>query len=599
MINLFNLCLLNNSKMKQASISSRATILCFVFSLALVNLSAAAIHYVKEGGTGGGTSWADASGDLQGMIFTAVAGDQVWVAAGLYKPTTTTDRNFTFFLNDDVLIYGGFPNSGNPNFGDRDWTTHQTILSGDLLGDDDQQPIATDASTNSGIGDNSYTVVTGSGNSSTTVLDGFIITSGNANTYNPFPSPTARGGGMIIIGGAPTIVNCNFSGNAAPSIGGGGLYVTDSVNSLVRGCSFVGNLGYSGGGIFTSFASNLELDSCTFTNNLAYGNAGGGLACLSANPILIDCFFNGNSANLNGGGIVNENSAPTITRCSFDNNVTFDSTGGGGGIHNNGSFPVINESSFTNNSAPLSVGGGMMNELGASPTLINCLFRSNTVSQTGGAIFNDSSSLMLTNCSFSGNTGNIGNGLFNSRSSSTSINNCIFWGNDSSEMSNDSSTLNIENSIVEGGCPTGAVCTDVQNEDPLFTSFTDLHPLPCSPALDGGDNAAISSVNDLDGNIRKVDATAAGMPIVDIGAYELQSDISLPSTWTGLGDGVLWSDPSNWSDGYVPQPCREVVVGGGTTTIPAGFKAVGKTLNIAVGSILEMAPSATMDIENN
>jgi hypothetical protein len=67
--------------------------------------------YVQAGGSGTGSSWADASGDLQAMVNASASGDQVWVAAGTYKPTTGTARTISFQMKEGVAIYGGFAGS--------------------------------------------------------------------------------------------------------------------------------------------------------------------------------------------------------------------------------------------------------------------------------------------------------------------------------------------------------------------------------------------------------------------------------------------------------------------------------------------------------
>jgi len=61
------------------------------------------IRYVKPtaSGTGNGTSWADASGDLQAMI-NATGINQVWVANGTYT------LGATLSMKNGVAIYGGF-----------------------------------------------------------------------------------------------------------------------------------------------------------------------------------------------------------------------------------------------------------------------------------------------------------------------------------------------------------------------------------------------------------------------------------------------------------------------------------------------------------
>jgi hypothetical protein len=69
---------------------------------------------VKSGATGAnnGSSWANAYPNLQAALTAAVNGDEIWVAAGIYKPTLTTTagdaRTATFQLKNGVELYGGF-----------------------------------------------------------------------------------------------------------------------------------------------------------------------------------------------------------------------------------------------------------------------------------------------------------------------------------------------------------------------------------------------------------------------------------------------------------------------------------------------------------
>ncbi|MCB9336498.1 MAG: right-handed parallel beta-helix repeat-containing protein [Lewinellaceae bacterium] len=332
------------------------------------------------------------------------------------------------------------------------------------------------------------------------------------------------------------------------------------------------------------------LDGFTISGGHSNDNGGGGMLNDHASPTVVNCNFTGNSSTNGGGGILNSFSSPVLTNCIFTGNS---STNGGGGILNSFSSPLLTNCIFTGNSS--TYGGGMANKDSSLPVLINCAFSGNTATQKGGGINNYfSSSSTLTNCTFSGNTANTSGGsvFVTSAILPSPVTNCIFWGNNSELLDNGSAV--VDYSIVEGGF-TG---TGNLDEDPLFTSPTDLRPLPCSPALDMGSNAANTSTIDLDGSPRKVNATGIGTTTIDMGAFELQSNITLPSTWTGLGDGTLWSDPANWSDGFVPQPCRDVVIPAGTVTIPAAFNAKGKTLDVVTGALLEVAPTARMDIKN-
>ncbi|MDR1792662.1 MAG: hypothetical protein LBR36_04375, partial [Bacteroidales bacterium] len=56
--------------------------------LATVSLKSQPIRYVSQTGSGimDGSSWADASPDLQAMINASIPGEEVWVKEGTYVP---------------------------------------------------------------------------------------------------------------------------------------------------------------------------------------------------------------------------------------------------------------------------------------------------------------------------------------------------------------------------------------------------------------------------------------------------------------------------------------------------------------------------------
>ena len=89
------------------------------------------------------TSWATSTSDLQGAINSLPeTGGEVWVAAGLYLPTTSDGRGVSFAMRNNVAIYGGFagyetslsnrpsvnPNLGAPTVG----APSSSTLSGDI-----------------------------------------------------------------------------------------------------------------------------------------------------------------------------------------------------------------------------------------------------------------------------------------------------------------------------------------------------------------------------------------------------------------------------------------------------------------------------------
>jgi predicted outer membrane repeat protein len=281
----------------------------------------ARIIYVDADANGAddGRSWADAYNYLQDAIADANSSidvNQVWVAEGIYGPDQnsadpkgSSDRTATFQLVSGVTIKGGYAGFGQPDPNARDVDAYETILSGDLNGDDG--PNFT------GNGDNSYHVVTGNGTDDTAVLGGFTITGGNANG----PAPSDRGGGMSNEWGGPTVTDCTFSLNSASNCGAG-MYNYFSGVIAISGCGFRDNsAGYDGGAIF-NWISEPILTNVVFSGNTAGGN-GGGMFTNHGYGTLSNCTFSENSADVYGGGIYNAKlyGEVVLTNCIFWGNV--------------------------------------------------------------------------------------------------------------------------------------------------------------------------------------------------------------------------------------------------------------------------------------
>ena len=151
-----------------------------------------------------------------------------------------------------------------------------------------------------------------SGEGPETVLSGFVITGGNANT---FPDD-ARGGGMFNDeSSSPAVTNCSFSGNSA-IIQGGGMGNLVNSSPTVTNCTFSGNSGSQGGGMYNA-DSTPTVANCSFSGNTALGPAthGGGMNNFNSSPTVTNCTFSGNSATTNGGGMSNSGgSSPTVAR---------------------------------------------------------------------------------------------------------------------------------------------------------------------------------------------------------------------------------------------------------------------------------------------
>jgi predicted outer membrane repeat protein len=328
------------------------------------------IRVTTTGATSGtcGDTWVSAC-DLQYALTTvAVSGDEIWVAQGTYKPTTGTDRAATFQLKNGVALYGGFA-GWEISRDQRDWTRHETILSGDLNGDDV-------GFTNNG--ENSYHVVTGSGTDATAILDGFTVMGGNANGS----SPDDLGGGMYNNNGSPTLANVIFSRNSA-SYYGGGMANTSSSPSLTN-VTFSGNSAGGGGGMSCDDDGSPTLANVTFSGNSA--GWGGGMYIRKCNLRLYNGTFSGNSASYRGGGISANAALRWRSSLGLDNVVfsgnTADDRGGGiniSALKELGHVSVrLRNVTLSGNSASYRGGGMAILGEGASASLANSILWGNT-----------------------------------------------------------------------------------------------------------------------------------------------------------------------------------------------------------------------------
>ena len=344
------------------------------------------------------SSWTD-SCELQTAINLAQAGDEIWVGAGTYKPTSGADRAASFVLKAGVAVYGGFTGTETLRE-ERSWGTNETILSGEI-GDPNQ------------TSDNSYHVVTTIGAPSTTVLDGFIIRDG----YTVLQDPNVRGGGVFNQAGSMATFQNLLIQNNHSVIDGGGMYNHASYPSLVH-VTFINNTANSLGGGMANKLSNPSLTDVDFFGNTA--GYGGGMYNDASNPSLVNVEFVGNSSSLNGGGMTNWlGSAAHLTNVTFQDNTT---GGMGGAIFNYASSPVFETGSITGSSAV--DGGAIYNypyqTTGSNMVLTGVTISNNTAtSGNGGAIYNWSSNPILTDVEISENHATSGKGgaIFNDSSS--------------------------------------------------------------------------------------------------------------------------------------------------------------------------------------
>jgi hypothetical protein len=313
------------------------------------------IVYVKKGGSGNGSSWANAYPNLADVLIVAKTMsscgkiDTIYVAGGTYYPEyvanfdntvpSTDKRDNAFVLIEGVKIYGGFSKDATnaTTFADRqplsEDAEYKTILSGDLK-----------VPNNSA--DNAYHVVVGVGTlTSVTVLDGFTITGAYAD-------------------GVGTTSKIEVDGKSLPRGFGGGIALVSSASPILRNLLIVDNKTERGGGIFISYSSP-KITGVRISGNHATFR-GGGIFNSSSASVITNTLISGNLAGVygsgegTGGAIFIENAlayAPILTNVTIAGNYAFLSGGGintfqsGSGSNNNGNTRIRN-SIIYGNSAP-------------------------------------------------------------------------------------------------------------------------------------------------------------------------------------------------------------------------------------------------------
>ena len=479
-----------------------SSLLCLVL---VCTASKPAIIYVRSDALpgGNGQTWATAYNDLVTALNAAQSGDELWVAAGTYKPTTGANRSSFFALKADVSIYGGFIGIETTR-NQRDWLANHTVLSGDI------------GVTNDPF-DNCYHVVIGADNA---LLDGFIIAYGCADGL---ASADQCGGGLYNAYCSLAVRNCSFVDNYADYYGGG-LY-NERCCLTMTNCVFSGNSAYDGGAMYNDEA-NVMVTNCTFMGNSAYFS--GAISNYGGDPGFDGCTFFENSASCYGGAAANWESNAALTQCTSRNNIAFD---GGGAIYNDNSNPMITNCTFTANSA---YDGGAISNYKGIPAILNCQFVGNHADRFGGAVDNVTSNSRVINCTLIANYAGVsGGGVGNDRSSPVLVNS-ILWANSSPDRAQISSSADVTYTDIQGGWPgTGNInshplCVRMPSAGPdgvwgtQDDDYGDLRLQASSPCVDAGDNSAVPSeiVTDFDGNPRIWDGNGDGQSRVDMGAYE-------------------------------------------------------------------------------
>ena len=367
------------------------------------HLDAGRIRYVKPDGTGDGTSWEKASGDLQKMIDELAAVDasgEVWVAAGEYRPTTQiidgVQYAASFRMRDGIDVYGGFAGTETSKAdrlkGDMPWIyTNETVL----LGADYENNTAAWANNQWNVTSSSRHVVWFAPMSgeedfkSVTVLDGVTIKGGAANGGEGLTDFATDKGGGVYMGLNATLQNSIVTENTSKG-NGGGVYV--NAGRVVSSLIYNNSAATDGGGVFVSGAG-LVLRSM-ITDNSAKNGAGVYLdknndeypeeyLILSTSVISNNTALENGAVYCNAGGVLLQN---TIVNndCPSSVDASNPNSSQTGGLYINKYAFVINSVLWNNSINKIDV---PMYALGA--TADNVCFYNNAISGTSNAVWNN------------------------------------------------------------------------------------------------------------------------------------------------------------------------------------------------------------------
>lgn len=415
---------------------------------------------------------------------------------------------------DDAIAFGGIFTDRTPDV--------ITLTSGQLTISDDLSIFGTGTSYLTVSGKNASPVFEISGLGTGVSINGLAIASGSIKVNRS----------SIL-----SLSKSSVSGNTAAS----GIS-----NSGILSLTYTSVFGNTQGGIYNG-------GTLSLTNSSVYGNTGG------------STIFNGNTA---GGGIFNDSSSGKTGTLSLTNSsVSGNTANDGGGIYNQGGTLSLTNSTVSGNRA--TSGGGIFNGNDAgygfgSATLTNSTISGNTALEDGGGIYNDTAyvgdnSLTLISTTINNNTadsdgdgtGN-GGGLFSSSDSSVNVkvSNTIIAGNFDKSTSGDihpdvsGGLIDSGNNLIGNNTGSTAfttstlVGTSASPIDPKLgllqnnggATFTQAL-LAKSPAIDAGNNSLVTTGVTTDQRGTRFNRIFNG--VVDIGAYEVQSPITLPPVNTG------------------------------------------------------------------
>ncbi|MEP7357073.1 MAG: hypothetical protein ABI847_07525, partial [Anaerolineales bacterium] len=251
--------------------------------------------------------------------------------------------------------------------------------------------------------------------------------------------------------------------------------------------------------------------------------------------------FAGNSATKGLGGAISATGGLSLGGARFEGNSA---TGSGGALALDGGPVQITSTLFLANQAAAG-DGGALRVRGAGTTLTNLVLVGNQAGSEGGAFFVDNAGASLTQITAVNNTAVVSGSVLFVQSSGLQFANSVVWQNGPGAIGRQASGFSFTFNLGDAGISN----TGNLSGDPLFVrlpnpgdgnwatladnDYGDLRLTRASRAIDSGNNTLLpaNTPTDLGGQPRRVDIAAVAdtgvgpAPIVDMGAYEFQSQI--------------------------------------------------------------------------
>ena len=378
------------------------------------------IRYVKVDGTGKGTSWDDAMGDIQDAI-NSLADDkgtkgEVWVAKGTYTVTKLIDQQdspTSLLMKDGISVYGAFEGTEHTraqriaaSVDLKPWGwKNETILKANGFNRNDVSWSENDKDKAWNIKSSSSHVVWfaplpgGKAFSDNVYLEGFTIEGGSYQDKDDSIYEPQHGAGVYINDANAkmrycTVRYCNPGATKTPSLTpqGGGIYCKNGMTegNLVYNCS-----AYQGGGIYIEQAG--YVTRSMVTNCSANLGAGvylhGSVSGPAYYQILSTSVISNNTSTRNGavyvdgrGLVINNTITNNYTANSLDVADQDASYTGGVYIKENG---LLANNILWNNSLLQSSSASKAQVYAANPSKEGVQFYNNAISDVSAASWND------------------------------------------------------------------------------------------------------------------------------------------------------------------------------------------------------------------